>query len=207
LSAGNWLLCGSSGLAREVKLMTSVHRDKSAAKKDDNGAVLVVVGSRNDRSAEQLALAKERLGLPVLNLEVAGLRRARAAETVKNIVAEADILLRDGKGLVLSAASSHYVAGLKEIIPTVMAEAVAGILDLKKFTGVFLTGGDIAGAVCRRLSASAIEVQGEVAPGIPVGELVGGPWQGMGVGTKAGGFGSLEALVESITYLRERRAI
>jgi len=82
-----------------------------------------------------------------------------------------------------------------------MAEAVAGILDIRKFAGLFLSGGDIAVEVCRRLAASAIRVHGEVEPGVPAAELVGGQGQGMRVVTKAGGFGTEEALIESILYL------
>ena len=64
-----------------------------------------------------------------------------------------------------------------------------------------VSGGDIAVEVCRRLTASAIRVRGEVEPGVPAAELVGGQGQGMRVVTKAGGFGIEEALIESILYL------
>ena len=82
-----------------------------------------------------------------------------------------------------------------------MAEVVVGILATRKFAGLFLSGGDIAVEVCRRLSVVAISVLGEVEPGVPAGELVGGPGEGMRVVTKAGGFGTEEALVKSIAYL------
>jgi len=55
--------------------------------------------------------------------------------------------------------------------------------------------------VCRRIEVSAIRVHDEVEAGVPAGELLGGQYQGMRVVTKAGGFGTEEALVKSIAYL------
>jgi uncharacterized protein YgbK (DUF1537 family) len=53
------------------------------------------------------------------------------------------------------------------------------------------------------MSVSAISVRGEVEAGIPAGETVGGPFSGIRVVTKAGGFGTENALVKSLKYLEE----
>ena len=82
-----------------------------------------------------------------------------------------------------------------------MAEIVAGVLASHAFAGLFLSGGDIALEVCRRLEVSAIQVNGEIEAGVPAGELIDGRYQGKRVVTKAGGFGTEEALVKSIAYL------
>ena len=58
-------------------------------------------------------------------------------------------------------------------MPKIIAEVVAGILAVQRFAGLFLSGGDIAVEVCRRLVVSAIKVHGEVEPGVPAGELIG----------------------------------
>ena len=105
--------------------------------------------------------------------------------------------------MVLSSTFSQYMPALKQSLPAVMAEVVAGILDSQKIAGLFLSGGDIAVAVCRKLSVSAILVHGEVELGVPAGELIGGQGQGMRVVTKAGGFGTEAALVESMLYLEK----
>ena len=64
-----------------------------------------------------------------------------------------------------------------------------------------MSGGDIAIHACQQLCVSAIEVRGEIEPGLPAGELIGGQCDGMRVVTKAGGFGTEEAIVKSIEYL------
>ena len=93
--------------------------------------------------------------------------------------------------------------GIRLSIPAILAEVVASILASRKFAGLFLSGGDIAVEVCRRLSVSAISVHGEVEPGVPAAEFIGGQYQGMRVVTKAGGFGTEEALVKSVSYLEK----
>ena len=120
---------------------------------------------------------------------------------VESLLAEAARLLEQGKGLALSSTFSRYAPAWKHVIPAIMAEVVAGILARCKFAGLFLSGGDIAVEVCRRLQVSAIQVRGEVEPGVPAGELVGGQNQGMRVVTKAGGVGTEEAMIKSIAYL------
>ena len=59
-----------------------------------------------------------------------------------------------------------------------------------------LSGGDTASLVCRALEVKAIDLRREVAPGIPCGILCGGPFHGLPVVTKSGGFGQPDALIE-----------
>ena len=61
---------------------------------------------------------------------------------------------------------------------------------------VVLTGGATARAVCHRLGVTALRVRGELEPGVPVGTLQDGPWHGVTVVTKAGGFGGPDTLLD-----------
>jgi uncharacterized protein YgbK (DUF1537 family) len=206
LAEGRWLLCGSGGLARELHLLLhGVSRTDSAKTTiSASGPVLVVVGTRNRVAADQLLKARDEHGFPILNLEFEHFeRKDSVSEDINRMIKEAEQLLRLGKGLAISATFSQYVAALKQSIPGIMAEVVTGILAQHKFAGLFLSGGDIAIEVCRHLSVSAIFVHGEVEPGVPAGELVGGQGNGMRVVTKAGGFGTESALVKSISYLEK----
>ena len=207
LAKGCWLLCGSGGLARQLHLFLTEAPGRPSRVKPSSllsGPALVVVGTRNQVAANQLLKARDELGLPILNLKVERLNQESAlSKEVKSILKEADRLLNQGRGLALSSTFSRYVPALKRSIPTVMAEAVAGILATRKFAGLFLCGGDIAVEVCRRLSVSAIWVHGEVEPGVPIGELVSCQGPRMRVVTKAGGFGTEAVLIKSISYLEK----
>ncbi len=204
LAEGRWLLCGSGGLAREMHLLlTDISRaERKSSEEQAVGTALVVVGTRNQVAASQLLKARDEMGLPVLNLEVEKLNTGDILSgRLGSILVETDKLIREGKGVAISSTFSRYVPALKQAMAGVMAEIVAGILSSHKFAGLFLSGGDIALEVCRRMQVSAIQVNGEVEAGVPAGELIGGQYQGMRVVTKAGGFGTEEALVKSIAYL------
>jgi uncharacterized protein YgbK (DUF1537 family) len=65
---------------------------------------------------------------------------------------------------------------------------------------LMLTGGDTASLACRALGATGIQLHHEVAPGIPRGAIVGGPFDGAPVVTKSGGFGAPDALIRIADY-------
>lgn len=200
---GRWLLCGSGGLARELTLLLGKPpKAKRTKVSQPTGLALVAIGTRNQVSANQLQRARDKLGLSVLNLELEHLGRGDISpEKVAVTVAEAKKVLGQGKSLALSPIFARYTPDIGHLVPAFIAELVSGILASGQFAGLFLSGGDIAVAVCRRLLVAAISVLGEVEPGVPAGELKGGQAEGMRLVTKAGGFGTEEALVKSIAYL------
>ncbi len=204
LAEGRWLLCGSGGLARELHVLLAGVPGAGGIqpKKQPAGPALVVVGTRNQVAASQLNRAHNEVGIPVLHLETEKLNTEEILSgKPESVLKKADALIDKGKGIAITSTFSQYVPGLKQAMPAVMAEVVAGVLASHEFAGLFLSGGDIALEVCRRMQVSAIQVNGEIEPGVPAGELIGGRYQGKRVVTKAGGFGTEEALVKSITYL------
>jgi len=60
---------------------------------------------------------------------------------------------------------------------------------------LLLTGGETAVAVCRALGATGLRLGGEMEPGLAQGSLLDGPFAGVTVVTKAGGFGDADTLV------------
>jgi uncharacterized protein YgbK (DUF1537 family) len=60
---------------------------------------------------------------------------------------------------------------------------------------IVLTGGETAIAVLRALGAAGLHLAAELEPGIALGALAGGPFDGLPAITKAGGFGDADALV------------
>lgn len=73
--------------------------------------------------------------------------------------------------------------------------------DFEAPGGLFLCGGDTASMVCRKLGVRAIELAGEIAPGIPMGRIVGGRADGHAVITKSGGFGDATILGRVVDVL------
>jgi len=67
--------------------------------------------------------------------------------------------------------------------------------------GFILSGGDTAHLICKALEVKGIKLEREVTAGLPWGRIQGGPATGLPVVTKAGGFGSKEALVAAVDFL------
>ena len=66
----------------------------------------------------------------------------------------------------------------------------AGVLrQIKRPGTLFVTGGETLRDVCDALGATRLEVDGEIAPGVPTSLLRGGDWDGQRLVSKSGAFG------------------
>jgi uncharacterized protein YgbK (DUF1537 family) len=106
--------------------------------------------------------------------------------------------------IVLTPDITEYCPGAEAATALALAGAASEWMERKKVSGLVLTGGETAAAVCERLSCSDIDLGGEVQPGMGWGRLADGLYAGLPVVTKAGGFGDESALVEAVHFLRVR---
>jgi uncharacterized protein YgbK (DUF1537 family) len=74
-----------------------------------------------------------------------------------------------------------------------------------KVDSLVLTGGDTASFVLDALEAEALDLRGEVEPGIPWSVVRGGWLDGCVALTKSGGFGNADSLVGMIEFCRRMR--
>jgi uncharacterized protein YgbK (DUF1537 family) len=77
------------------------------------------------------------------------------------------------------------------------------LLATTPVSGLMIVGGDTAAAALRVLRAAGLALAGEVAAGSPYGRLMNGPFAGLPIITKAGGFGTDTALAEGLTFLQQ----
>jgi D-threonate/D-erythronate kinase len=192
------LLVGSSGLARRVALATlsppdaargrlRPHGEAARSTPDTVANVLVVAGSPAAATRRQL----ERLPRSVTLLATpASEPRASYA-----LAASTETDPRDREAAAPAHATHDRDSG-QAAAALAQRIAIADRPDL-----LVLTGGQTARLVCTRLQATGVDVRGEVQPGIPFGRLQGGPWQGVLVVTKAGGFGGPDALLDVLRLL------
>ncbi len=102
------------------------------------------------------------------------------------------------RGLELTVATDRLVRALARATERAVSAATPAAL--------VLTGGDTARAVCAALGTQSLEIHREVAPGVPLSLLQGGPWDGLPVVTKAGAFGTMDTLARLIRELEVLRA-
>ena len=191
------LIAGSAGLARALAALRrqpSAPRDASPAHVlgRPSGPVLTVIGS----------------GAPVARAQAAGIVPATGALAVAvpaaRLVAEPpDVAAGEAIAAAL-AAGRHAVLTVGDG-ETDLALSLAIARGLARLAapaaahagGLVLTGGDTARAVLDALGASAIELLGEVEPGVPLALAARLPLLCL----KAGGFGNANTLLHAVQAL------
>lgn len=94
-------------------------------------------------------------------------------------------------------------------LPRALGRIVRRALEVCAVDGLYTTGGDVTAAVLGALGGRGIAVTDEVLPLAVVGDVVGGPWDGLPIVTKGGLIGGPAAAVEILDHLRrtaEQRA-
>jgi uncharacterized protein YgbK (DUF1537 family) len=201
LLSGQVLACGSVGLADELGSPIKVERKMKS--RIFRGPLLIISASRNPRTAEQIEGLRKHLPLPLLEPNLLPLTNPREAGTeTKALTATLLEILSRAPGAIFTTTFQKHLGGKERVIPEALGKVSARVLHQKQLGGLVLTGGDLAMGVCRHLSASALRIEEEVLPGIPCSTLNDGPFQGLRLVTKAGGFGEKDALWRIIQFLR-----
>lgn len=91
------------------------------------------------------------------------------------------------------AHDSHSVVRIERGVTP--AERVAALLESAHPAAIVASGGDTVSLVCGAIGARAIDLRGEIVPGLPWGLIVGCRLDGVPIATKSGGFGAPDALV------------
>jgi len=202
LLPGQVLPCGSVGLADELNLPIQREAPKPK-KKGPRGPLLIISASRNPTTANQIEIAREHSRFPMVEPDLTRLTNFRTSGTEAKAAAQrlAEVL-STGDGAILTTTFQDHLPGKETMIPKILGRAAVHLLAKIRLRGIVLTGGDLAMGVCERLSSSALRIEEEVLPGIPCSTLTDGPFKGLRMVTKAGGFGEKDALWRIIQYLR-----
>src|SRR5215212_1768217 len=185
------LWAGSAGLA---VALGGVYPGPSAGKPLSSRApvskVLVVVGSLSGVAREQLRSLREH-ECPTVPVA------ASLSEEALGIARKA---LSGGACAAMHSAENREASDAGAFVEA-LAEVVGALSEEGLFDALVLTGGETAVGVARRLGAVGVRLEGEVAPGIPVGTLIGpSPYR---VVTKAGAFGEPGTLIKAVETLLE----
>ena len=198
------LWVGSAGLARALgevypgPCSGAVSRAPVSA-----SGVLVVVGSVNRVTREQLRRLEEEPGVTPAVLDTAAMVCGSSEDAVKKTTEAVRAALSQNWCVILCSAAGEEVGyalrrstvsegEISERVGDALARVVSGLSGEDLFDALVLTGGDTAVRVARELGATGILLHGEVELGIPVGTLL-GP-RSYRVVTKAGGFGNPDTL-------------
>lgn len=212
------LYVGSGGLAAHVVVPetgSGAGESREGGEPAEGSGVLAVVGSVADATLAALEcvpdpavveLDRETL---IAEPEAAG-RQAGERAAARLARGERAVLTAARSSADVSAtreagASAGYDASaVADRVRCALASAAGVALEDARPVGLFLTGGDVARAVCEELAIEAIRLTGEaVAEGVPRGRVASGPLAGTPLVTKAGGFGGESTIVTVLEHLDE----
>ncbi|HKJ66169.1 MAG TPA: four-carbon acid sugar kinase family protein [Desulfopila sp.] len=205
LNKVNILLAGSAGLASAVVDVTAADRQKNEGFcRPSVRRWLFVCGSASQVMKRQVERLTVQADMRHLYLQPDELVAEEGAPLESPSSGGSD-LARSSSGTVMSLAPISEAAA-QQVEPNLLVAAVArhaaSVLQRDSFDGLFLSGGDTAEAVLGDIAAGGICLQEEILPGLVLGAVVGGNYNGLPVVTKAGAFGSDDALLELIQQLK-----
>jgi uncharacterized protein YgbK (DUF1537 family) len=184
------LLVGSSGITRRLARGLSKRGD-IANLSTTCQSVLYIVGSRSQRSLDQVDAIKEDYPESIYlayNGLVDALEKPRRNVCV--ILATQDPKLIESPSVVAARLARTVMKQISKVDP-----------DL-----IVLTGGDTALAFLREINTSILEICGEFVPGLPILRLNLNGKESLLV-TKAGGFGECGLFVDILKEIKERRGL
>jgi uncharacterized protein YgbK (DUF1537 family) len=170
---------GAGGLARAL----CASRGDDVARewiRPTTGGTLFVVGSRHPASRAQLERLGAESGVEVRTFDACDVEEERARVVAGDLARGGVAALRFGEG---HGADPAMLARLGELVRRVHG-----------FDVLFATGGETASMLCRALGIDALDVLGELDPGVVLARASGGP-DGSTVVVKPGGFGDADCLV------------
>ncbi len=200
------LPCGSVGLAQEIASLLDLKKeDRNKKYRFSRGPLLIVAASRNPVTAKQLRRAQEIFKFSLIEPDLPRFTQKKWFKVDKQSLSQKvkEALIKEN-GAILTTTFQEHLPGKEKLIPDFLGQVIALILEQMPLGGLILTGGDLAMGVCAHLSASLLSIEEEVLPGIPCSILVDGPYRGLCLVTKAGGFGQEDALEKIINFLRRK---
>jgi uncharacterized protein YgbK (DUF1537 family) len=182
---------GSAGIARAIAQEVTGAR-AHAPRPGLQGEMLVVVGSRAEQSAQQVeALAAQ--GNAAL---------FRAPDGALGLGA----VLRDHSPVtILRATTGQGPPMAAAQVACRLAAGALRVLEARPIGAVLATGGDTAIALLEALHVPALQVMGDLLPGIPYARVE-ACGRSVWLVTKAGGFGRPDTMVEVLNRLRTGEA-
>lgn len=208
--------CGSAGLMEFLPPTYGFKEkmDRAAVLPENHHRILFVIGSVSKSSRKQLnelLLSTNTMGIEIKSTEVILSDKSRKYE-LDGIMEKVSDAVNLNKNIAIFSSAEvketqkigikrgYSLIEISNMISKFLGEVSAYVIDKFKIKSLFVTGGDIAYQVFKRLDVSEFNLLGEVEPGIPFGKLK-NEGEILAV-TKAGSFGSESAMVKSISILQ-----
>ena len=218
---GRLLFVGGQGLARALAICLAAidaNCDKTAADASEESrrpgrggsasgggdrlpacGIAVFCGTLHPRSRAQLAYASRRREAPIVEVRPTGRLDEGALESQAARAAEACAVSLERSNLAL-AATGQADSGEPQAVETLMARTAEMLWARSTLSGLVLTGGSTAYAICRRLGVRRLAMRRRLAATISLAEAP--ELRGAAVAVKGGSLGAVDALDRIIEAIR-----
>jgi len=197
---GSKVLAGSAGLASAIAEVMA-----------NPPPVLSVIGSRRAVTQRQTRALEKRLGAELIPLNM---NKALNGEHQAEAVMRGLDAFEEGRDVIITSAPDQETvemtveaadslglssSELEALVTGALSDTARELIEQTPLSGIILSGGATAMAVCAALSVNEISIIEELRPGIPLLRL-----DDINAVTKAGGFGEPDALVQASQYLKRK---
>lgn len=210
------VLCGSAGFAKQLSSEAKRIVNKELDLKSINETSMIVVGSRSIKTANQVKSISDMYKAPIILVDANMVKVGESERVKEQCVAKIVKALEEGERLIIIAVTSlfeDYSVTLRSsdeensdalLIARVLGEIVDRVYDIAQPKTIVSTGGDTSLQVCNVLKAVGIELEDQIAAGVPIGKIVGGKADNVSIVTKSGGFGENDVLIQVMEYLEKK---
>ncbi len=198
-----WVPGGSAGLAQPwaALLADEAPPPPPVSWASGTGPALFVCGSRHPATLRQIETLAH-AGVPQVTLDAqSSYEEGHEADRLAHAVCT---LLGQGSDVLLEASTSLLLPGGGARIARILARATRAVAEAATLGALFVTGGDVAVALCRQLGVQALRIVAQIRPGLPGAQIIGGLCNGLPIATKAGGFGNDQALLDVRRWFAQR---
>ncbi len=197
---------GSAGLAQS--LTTSLSGEAPAPPPSNPhlpGNLLMICGTTSERMLDQVQQLIRKYSFGRLLFDPSILAAPDSRPQRQNLARRAaERLARENLIFQIQPSGHDRPAVDPDAAAKGLAELTAGLTARTRPGGLFLSGGDTAGAVLEALKIKALRLESEILPGLVRGTIIGGDLNDLLVVTKAGAFGEPDTLVRLYQLLKSK---
>jgi len=210
------LFSGSAGLANHFPNINNKNEDLKMKIENNKGPVIVVAGSRNSITEDQVNYLKNKSIFCELKIDLEQIfsnkdrilddyatKCIQAIKDNRDLVIHTNITYNEEKSINEKLMLKYHLSfrGLEIKIKAFLGELTSKIIKNSNIRNLILTGGDVALGVCKELNIRNLNILAELLPGIPLAIANYKDYK-LNVITKAGGFGKEDALYNLINKLK-----
>ncbi|SDE46998.1 four-carbon acid sugar kinase family protein [Sporomusa acidovorans] len=205
------LAVGSAGLAGNLPIAWKVVAQEHLNLRQ---GTMVVAGTLIHVTAEQIISTLDYPNTELIEIQTEDIYDGRDNEEFQRVKSKIETALSAGRIPVVvtdtllknrneagALSLSVQVQKYGQLVTNFLGKITKDIIEKQGLRNLVISGGSTTTSICHTLGITAIDLERELLPGIPVGKMIGSNCDGVHLVTKAGGFGKRNSLRKVLELL------